>query len=122
MLNFRGGMWGYNKLTENNRFAVYFLYAFGSTILLTLVLFLADAIPGIPMNMKPNVGYERCWVQTNRLTEFLYVYLPISIISLVNIILFIITAYNIFKHQKQMTSMMTGDSQNQLNMNTDEDR
>ena len=122
MFSFRGRMRGFRKLTENKLFAVYFLYAFGAAILLTLVLFLADEIPGIPDNLRPVVGYERCWVRTDRFVEFLYIYLPISIISLVNIILYSITAYKMFRCQKEMVNMRTGDSQKHSKINADKDR
>ena len=122
MFTFRGRMRGYRKLAENSRFAVYFVYAFGSTTLLTLVLFFVDEVLNVPMGWKPIIGIERCWVRQDRFIEFFYIYLPISMISLVNIILYSITAYKIYKCQKEMNSMRTEDSQKHSSIHADKDR
>ena len=115
-------MRGFVKIAESKRYCVYSLYAFGLASLLTLVLFLADVIPGIPKDFKPFIGHNSCWVPTVRFVMLLYIYLPIWIISLINIILFSLTAYNIFKCQKEMVSIQTGDSQKHSNIHDDKKR
>ena len=115
-------MRGYRKLAEYKRFAVYFAYAFGSTTVLTFILFLVDEVLNVPDDLKPIIGIERCWVRENRFVEFLYIYLPLSIISVVNIILYSITAYKIYMCQKELASMRTEDSQKHSSIHADKDR
>lgn len=51
------------------------------------------------------MGKERCWIQESKITELIYVYFPVSIALLVNIIFYSTTAYKIYKVQKD-TSMI----------------
>ena len=117
-------MHGYKKLAEHKRFAAYFVYAFGSAILMTLILFFIDEVFDVPKSFKPIIGIERCWIRTDRFVEFLYVYLPISIISVVNIILYSFTAYTIYMNQKEVASKRNGTGGSQINssIHADEDR
>ena len=115
-------MRGYRKLAEYKRFAVYFVYAFGSTTLLTLILFFADEVFNLPHGIKPIIGVERCWIRDNRWVELLYVYLPLSTISVVNIVLYSCTAYKINKCQKEISNMKTADSKRHSKVNADKER
>ncbi|CAO1412363.1 unnamed protein product [Diamesa tonsa] len=119
---FRGRMRGYRKLADNKRFVVYFAYAFGSTTLLTLIVMFLDEVFDVPEEIKPIIGIERCWIRSDRLVEFLYVYFPMSIISVVNIILYSMTAYKIYICQKELASMKTEDFQKHSSVNADKDK
>ena len=78
-----------------------------------------DQVPDIPEQFKPEVGISKCWVRDDRLIEFLYVYLPSMIISLVDIILFILTAMNLNKIQKEMADIKNCQKHSSINANKD---
>ncbi|CAO1388263.1 unnamed protein product [Diamesa hyperborea] len=119
---FRGRMRENKKRADNKRFAIFSYYAFGSTTLLTLILFFVDEVFDVPKDLKPDMGTVRCLIRDNRFVEFLYVYLPISTISLVNIILFSMTAYKIYICQKEISSMRTEDSQKHSRVKADKEK
>ena len=57
----------------------------------------------------------------NRLVEFVYIYLAISIILCINITLYSITAFRIFRVQREMAAMRGTDTQRH-NLDADKDR
>lgn len=64
----------------------------------------------------------RCWIQEVRVVELIYMYIPISIILLVNITLYSITAYKIYKVQRETSTIRNGDSQKHSKSDADKDR
>lgn len=68
------------------------------------------------------MGISRCWTQNNRLVEAIYIYAPISIILIVNIALYSITAYKIYKVQRETSVIRNGDSQKHSKVDADKDR
>lgn len=107
---------------ERKRFINYCLYAFGVPLLFTLTLAIMDNSGWVKEEYRPNMGLERCWMKNDRLTEFLYIYLPISAILCINITLYSITAYRIYRVQKETSVVRKGDSQRHSNTNADKDR
>lgn len=107
---------------ERKRFINYCLYAFGLPLLFTLTLALLDNVEWVNDALRPKIGFERCWFRKDRYVEFAYVYLPISIILCTNITLYAITAYRIYRVQKETSVVRKGDSQRHSNINADKDR
>lgn len=117
---FRGGIRG--RGGDRKRFIFYCLYAFGVPFILTGLLYLVDNLSFIPDVMKPLMGIQRCWIQNNRLVEAVYIYLPISVILMANIIMYSITAYKIYQVQKETSVIRTGESQKHSKIDADKDR
>ena len=107
---------------ERKRFRNYCLYAFGVPLLLTLTLAVMDNSGWVKKEYRPQMGDERCWIRNNRWIEFFYIYFPISIIICTNITLYSITAYRIYRVQKETSVVRKGDSQRHSNINADKDR
>lgn len=61
------------------------------------------------------------YILEGRLVEFIYIYFAISTILCINITLYSITAYRIFKVQKEMAAMRDTDTQRH-NIEADKDR
>lgn len=116
---FRSGIRG--RGGDRKRFLMYCVYAFGVPILLTCCLYLID-ISSLDKELRPLMGIKRCWIQHSRLVELIYIYTPISIILIVNIILYSITAYKIFQVQKETSVIRNGDSQRHSRIDADKDR
>ncbi|CRK99458.1 CLUMA_CG012609, isoform A [Clunio marinus] len=117
---FRGGMRG--RGGDKKRFFVYCLYAFGTTFLFTATIFIIDHLESIPQKFRPLMGMTRCLVQKNIWAEGIYIYLPISTILIINITLYSITAYRIYKVQRETSAIRNGDSQKHSKMDADKDR
>lgn len=71
---------------------------------------------------KPLIGMRRCWIQPERAPEAIFVYTPISVIILVNICLYSVTAYKIYKVQRETSVIRNGESQKHAKMDADKDR
>lgn len=117
--NFRGIR---GRGSERKRFLFYCLYAFGVPVLVTGFVWLLDFVTFIPEEYQPLMGVKRCWIQTSRLVEAIYVYIPISVIIIINIVLYSITAYKIFQVQRETSVIRNGDSQKHSKMDADKDR
>lgn len=117
---FKGGLRSRGK--DFQRFLFYCLYASGVPLLLTFLVFLVDITSFIPDRYKPLMGMKRCWMQNNRFVEAVYIYTPISIILIINIALYSITAYKIYKVQKETSVIRNGDSQKHSKVDADKDR
>lgn len=108
---------------DRKRFFFYCLYAFGVPIVLTGFVYLLDST--LPLELseyKPLIGITRCWIQGARIVEAIYLYTPISIILAINIALYSITAYKIYKVQKETSVIRNGDSQRHSKIDADKDR
>lgn len=88
------------------------------SILLTTVVAIINSLP-IPEDLRPKMAYETCFVADDLWIQLLYVYLPISIIMIVNVILYGITAYTIYKVKKETAIVRTGDSKRHSNADKD---
>lgn len=118
---FRDGVRG--RRDDGKIFLFYTLYAFGIPFIHTGLLYFLDSSSLIPYDMKPLMGVNRCWIQNNRFVEAIYIYLPISIILIVNVELYSITACKIYKIHKETSVIRTGDSRkHSKESETDRDR
>ncbi|KAJ6642045.1 G-protein coupled receptor Mth2 [Pseudolycoriella hygida] len=97
------GMHGISKFADFKKFLVYSAYAWGSTIFMVALCYLIDASSSISSAYQPGMGAETCFLKKSRLSEFLYLYLPIILIMTSNSTFFILTALKIRKVQIEMS-------------------
>lgn len=107
---------------DSKRFLYYCLYAFGLSTLLSIFVYCIDALELFDEKFRPSIGVKRCWMQDSRLVELIYVYTPITIIMIINIVLYSVTAYRIWNVQKETAVIRNGDSQKHSKMEADTDR
>lgn len=99
------------------------LYAFGIPLALTGIVYVIDKTVSVEYNdYKPLIGVRGCWIQQNRIVEAIYIYTPISIIMIVNVVLYSITALKIYKVQRETSVIRKGDSQKHSTIDSDKDR
>jgi 7 transmembrane receptor (Secretin family) len=101
------GLGSKKREEENRTFLIYCIFGFGIPSLLTLIVFLIEMFHFLPDHLMPNIGEYRCWIQPGRLIEAIYVYFPISLMVLINITLFLLTANKI----RRVASKVVGEAQ-----------
>lgn len=119
---FRGSKRGYRKIKDENRFTFYCFHAFGSATLMTLGLFILNDTSLINEQLRPQIGTAGCWIKKIKTNEFFYVYYPILIILCTNITLYSITAYQIYKCQKDGSSLRTSNGQTNSKINAEKEK
>ncbi|CAH0715354.1 unnamed protein product, partial [Brenthis ino] len=90
-----------NKIRARDKFCTYFLYAFGITIMLTILLILLEYYP---MSNKRT----SCFLSGNN--RFLYLYIPILILWLADTTFFILTIVKIREIKRQTSVLNSKDS------------
>lgn len=90
---------------QYKRYILYFLYGYGVPLLLTILAFTMDSID-IPDEYKPGFGIRVCFLKENRLSEFLYFYMPIMLIMCINVTFFVLTALRIHEAQVSIKRQM----------------
>lgn len=98
------------------------MYATIIPVLISTMVYIIDIYKLVPDNLLPKIGIKRCWMQNERIVEAIYVYFPISIIMTINIVLYSITAYKIWRVQKETSVIRHGDSQKHSKLEADTDR
>ncbi|XP_049545484.1 G-protein coupled receptor Mth2-like isoform X2 [Anopheles darlingi] len=98
------------RTTERRKFLYYSLYAWGVPVLFLSLVIIFDHTELISYNLRPNVGEEGCFLKEEKLTQFLYMYLPLLSLVTANIYFFAITAIRIYQAEKANVGMMTGNS------------
>lgn len=83
----------------SQKFPIYLFYGFGLPIIITMMLAVIDETTLFPENWRPQIGKFECFLRNDRNIEFFYLYLPMSVILLVNVVLYSITAYKIYTVQ-----------------------
>ena len=103
-----------NSKSSFKSFSMYFLYAQGVPILLTVFTVLMDVIK--PKDaILPNVGEFSCFIGSEYMpgksffqsSEFVYSYLIILVIITFNIVCFSVTAFNLSRHWQAMKDIQT---------------
>lgn len=107
---FRHGM----TFDNLKRFLSYCAFAFGIPLILALISFLLNHFELIPEKFNNQIGKGTCRVGSNDphnewIIHFTYVYLPIIITISINIVFYSITAYKIYRVQKE-TAFKDGES------------
>lgn len=85
--------------SDSNRFLFYLFYGFGLPFLITMMLAVIDETSLFPEKWRPQIGKFECFLRNERHIEFFYLYLPMSLILMVNVVLYSITAYKIYTVQ-----------------------
>jgi G protein-coupled receptor Mth (Methuselah protein) len=84
---------------DSQKFLIYLFYGFGLPIIITMILAVIDETSLFPEKWRPQIGKFECFLRNDRDIEFFYLYLPMSLILIVNVILYSITAYKIYTVQ-----------------------
>lgn len=90
-----------HKNTEQKRFLLYCLYAFGVPIVFAIVAAIIDKNELIHEDYRIGMLEGNCFINHSRIIKFYYLYAPISIILVVNATLYGTTAYKIYKAKKE---------------------
>lgn len=85
--------------SDSQKFLKYLFYGFGLPFIITAILAVIDETNLFPEKWRPQIGKFECFLRNERHIEFFYLYLPMSIILLVNVVLYSITAYKIYTVQ-----------------------
>ena len=99
---------------QNEKLVISFVYAQGIPLLITLVTILMDAF-GSCDSILPNMGRYSCFLGSEydpdgtfvSSPEFLYFYLIISVVMLINILCFCATGYFLAAHWKNVKHIQT---------------
>lgn len=121
--NFKG-MKGIKKIPDTKRFILYFAYAYGSTLFITILAYIMDSMTSIPLEWRPGFGLTNCFLKREPLSEFIYLYLPTILILCTNIIFFILTAKKI-RHVQIDLARITAKEESQMhkaNLQREKDR
>jgi hypothetical protein len=110
------------KRTANKRFLNYSLYAFGLPILISAIAFAINESSSISDEYKIGMGQRSCFVNNDRVVKIIYLYFPIAFVLLLNMTFYTITAFKIFKVQKEFADIQKNDSGRHSNMNLDRAR
>ncbi|KAF5292900.1 hypothetical protein FQR65_LT11152 [Abscondita terminalis] len=108
-LTFSGsrGFHGSKKRTDRRRFAMYSVYAWGCSLLLVILVMVLSSVVKPNKWYNPGIADQECWLNDG-IPSLLYLYLPMSIIAIVNITLFTITSIKIRKSQKETAVLRKG--------------
>lgn len=121
--NFKG-MKGIRNMPDTKRFILYFVYAYGCTSVITIFACVMDSMTGIPLEWRPGFGLTTCFLKHDRLSTFLYLYVPNILILCTNIAFFALTAYKIRRVQIDL-ARITAKEESQMykaNLKREKDR
>lgn len=92
---------------QQRKFWFYCIYAFGMPCLLTGIVYALDNFDYIAEKYRPMMGHSRCWLQHSRLVEAIYIYAPLTLLMLLNLVFFSMTACKICMLARE-TSVLRG--------------
>ncbi|XP_073841149.1 G-protein coupled receptor Mth2-like [Musca autumnalis] len=106
-------MWINFKEIQNNfsnpkhirRFVYYSVFGWGTALILTGIVILAQFSDIVPEKFKPGLGKDTCWLNTNLWSSAIYYYWPNLIIMLANIITFICLSLHIYRVQSDVAEI-----------------
>ncbi|XP_047991431.1 uncharacterized protein LOC125230342 [Leguminivora glycinivorella] len=92
------------------KFGWYSLYAWGAPLLLTLFIIIVENLDltHLPNFVKSNYKNQMCFIEDDEL--LLYLYCPILMTTCINIMLFLMTAYNIWRVKHGVAQHNPGNS------------
>lgn len=88
----------YLQKTEKKQYFLYSLYAWGCTAFFLIVAIITNFVEG--SHWKPGFGDGNCWFN-GRSETWLFFYGPIAILVTANVILFILSSYNLWQQTKK---------------------
>ncbi|XP_046681532.1 G-protein coupled receptor Mth2-like [Homalodisca vitripennis] len=98
------------KEREHKKFIMYSLYAWGCPLIILVITLIIELVPSIPDSfIKPEFGVIKCWFGTSK-AQLLYFYLPIGVLVLLNIAMFVTTAFRLRKHSRDTRVLQTSES------------
>ncbi|XP_013145254.1 PREDICTED: G-protein coupled receptor Mth2-like [Papilio polytes] len=101
----KGGM-GMSKLSK--RFCIYSIYAFGMPTLLTIILASLEFSGLQPHPLLPMLRYQSCFLSGR--SKLLYLYGPMFILCVANIVFFVMTAVKIAQIKQQTAVLKSKES------------
>lgn len=85
---------------DERQFKFFSCYAFGVPILMTFIVYFIDLTEFVPLDYRPEIGVNACFVKTDpKAPQMIYIHIPIAILLFINIVLYSITAYKVYKHR-----------------------
>lgn len=105
------------------RFLIYCAYAFGAPLTITIIEYLLNITEVLPEKFRTNIGNKTCLVtqSSDSHAALIYIYLPIIITISINIAFYAITAYKIYRVQKE-TAFKGADSKRHATKDIDKMR
>ncbi|KAG8239842.1 hypothetical protein J437_LFUL011468 [Ladona fulva] len=95
-----------SKEQEQRKFIIYSTYAFGIPLAITAIMMIGNFYPNAPASIIRHDFRENCWFADDK-ARYAYYIGPIGAVVICNIILFVLTALNLWKINKE-TSMIHG--------------
>ncbi|CAK1553907.1 unnamed protein product [Leptosia nina] len=88
----------YLKKTERKQCLIYNCYAWGGTLMFLFIALITNFVEGD--HYKPGIGDGSCWF-SGRTETWLYFYGPIAVLVAANIVLFMLSSYNLWNYNKK---------------------
>ncbi|XP_047512978.1 G-protein coupled receptor Mth-like [Pieris napi] len=88
----------YLKKTERKQCFIYNSYAWGCTLAFLVIALTTNFVEG--NHYKPGIGEGSCWFN-GRAETWLYFYGPVAILIAINVVLFILSSYTLWTHNKK---------------------
>ncbi|XP_063993719.1 probable G-protein coupled receptor Mth-like 3 [Diachasmimorpha longicaudata] len=101
-----GGAGG-RRGAQRKRYFLYSLYAWGAALGLASLAVAADYTDVVPRDMRPNVGDDSCWFNSESSGVIIFFITPISIQLVVNVIFFILTSLHCNRVRAEITRVMS---------------
>ncbi|KAF5292880.1 hypothetical protein FQR65_LT11132 [Abscondita terminalis] len=116
---FRGSrdLSGNTKAAARKQFIIYSIYAWGVPFVLVLIVGFINTFSDPTSWYHPKIGAGLCWIKDN-VPLLMYLYAPLALMIILNIVFFVITAIKIRKLQKD-TAMLRS---TQYKKHTDEEQ
>ncbi|XP_062708341.1 G-protein coupled receptor Mth2-like isoform X3 [Aedes albopictus] len=107
---------------ERKRFLYYSLYAWGCPLVLVVLVAIFENTELIDDHLRPGFGINNCSFYTDKMVQFLYLYLPLLILIAANLYFFIVTAVRIIRVQRATGAALKNDSRRHNRFENDRHR
>ncbi|EFN71976.1 G-protein coupled receptor Mth2 [Camponotus floridanus] len=94
---------------HRKRFLLYCLYAWGLSLLMSILAIIADCTEILPDYLQPDIGYSSCWFTQNpdSFSELTFFIGPITIQLISNIVFFVLTSVHCNKVKAEIKRVTT---------------
>jgi hypothetical protein len=89
------------KGSDFSKFLSFSIIAWGLAALLTAIVFYLDMTLPDWSEWKPNIGMSSCFIEEVGNKRMIFFHIPILVLMVINMILYMVTIYNLTKHSKQ---------------------
>lgn len=108
------------KAEENIQFLKYCGYAFGIPILISFINFILSNFELIPDKINNGIGSESCLIPANeKHLHWIYMYGPITLLLIINILFYGTTAYKIFYVQMETSKVCKTEDSRRITKSAD---